>query len=110
MSHHRVVVSLQLATNRPHFAYGTTIQWSIEDLEHLADLARNNRVPLNLNHDGTQTLNSHFISAEVIEIEDGFKAVEAQVEVDSEVWLANEERRIAAGAPGGVSIGYTKPR
>jgi hypothetical protein len=93
-----------MATTHPHEAYCVTQQLPDEVLAQLARLLRENKIPMNLHHDKTQDLNARVIAARVVSLDDGYKAVDAEVEVDSEPWKAFEARLKTKGFPGGISL------
>jgi hypothetical protein len=101
----RVVVTTRVATNHPTDAYGG-VQDSDALLEALAKWIRQNKMPLVVHHDPMQPLDAVCLGAEVVGIGDGYKAVEADLEVNADAWEAFEAQRKVAGAPVGISFTY----
>jgi hypothetical protein len=104
MSEARKVIRVYLATSHPFGAYGDTQSMNDDELEDIALRVRENRLPLNVGHDLMRPLNERFISVNVVDLDDGFKAVVAEVEVDGEIWDIYDGQREASGASGGLSI------
>ncbi len=104
----RIVIVVHIATNHPIDAYGG-IQLPEKVLEELTSRVRDNLIPFVNQHDPTQNLNAICLRADVVDLPDGFKAVEAELEVDAEAWDAVEADWSEVGAPGGMSITFSEP-
>jgi len=87
-------------TNEPIEAYGGIIL-SDNVLEHIAEKLRLNLMPMLNQHDPMRRIDSRCLRAEVVDLPDGFKAVKAEFEVDSEAWAAVEAEWKAVGVEGG---------
>jgi hypothetical protein len=59
-------------------------------------------------HDFMRPLHAKTISADVVNLPDGYKAVDAEFEVDADAWDAFDEQRIRLGAPGGFSFTWSE--
>lgn len=103
MPSERKTLKIVVATNRPIEAYGG-VQLSEKVLEQLAEQLRGNLLPLVNNHDPMQQWEAQCLSAVVIDLPDGAKAVEAEFEVDATDWGALEADWVSINAPGGISF------
>jgi hypothetical protein len=103
----RKSVNVRIATSHQIPAYGGT-QHSDELLELLADGVRRGTMPMVVNHDNTQPLNGKCLAVEIVTLPDGFKAVDAQFEVDAEPWDAFQAANAALGVTGGMSFSYSE--
>jgi hypothetical protein len=70
-------------------------------LEQLADAIRTGAIPMQLEHDLTQTIDAKCLRAEVVDLDDGHKAVDAEFDVP----LATIE---AVGDRKGMSFAYSE--
>jgi hypothetical protein len=103
----RKVITTRVASNHPLSAYGG-VQHPDELLERLADGIRTGALPLILEHDHARPLDAHCLSAEVVGLPDGHKAVAADFEVDGAVWDAHQDELRDKGVPGGMSFTYAE--
>lgn len=99
----RRVVSFRVATAHHIPAYGGT-ELPEEMLRLIADSLLTGQVPFQLQHDPTRLVDAECISAEVVALPDGHRAVDAVFEVDAEAWQTYEAECAAAGVSGGFSI------
>jgi hypothetical protein len=67
-----------------------------------------NLVPMQNQHDTMQRIDSRCLRAEVVDLPSGFKAIEADFDVDSEAWAAVQAGWEAAGVSGGMSFSCTE--
>lgn len=98
----RVIKKCIVITNEPIEAYGG-VRVSDTVLEQIAENLRRNRITMHNQHDTRQPVDSWCLRAEVVDLPDGAKAVEADFEVDSEQWDAVLSEWRTMGAPGGLS-------
>lgn len=103
----RKVITTRVASNHPLPAYGG-VQHPDELLERLAEATRTGAIPLVINHDHAQSLHARCLRAEVVDLPDGYKAVEADYEVDGDVWDAFQDELRAQGVRGGMSFTYAE--
>src|ERR1700728_713694 len=103
----RKLVNVRITTSHQIAAYGGT-QHSDELLALLADGVRTSAMPLVVNHDHTRPLNGKCLAVEIVTLPDGFKAVYAEFEVDSEPWDAFQAENAALGVTGGMSFSYVE--
>jgi hypothetical protein len=99
----RKTLKILVATNRPIKAYGG-IRLSEKVLGQLVEQLKGNLIPLVNNHDPMQRWEAQCLSADVIELPGGTKAVEAEFEVDVTDWGAIEADWASINAPGGISF------
>lgn len=59
---------------------------------------------MQFNHDAAQRIESRCLEADVVDIEHGFHAVEADFEIKASDWHAWQQQLAEAGAPGGMSF------
>jgi hypothetical protein len=62
-----------------------------------------------LQHDPARRVDSRVLKVEVVDLPDGFKAVEAEYDVDAETWRAFQQEVLDQGAPGGMSFSCSEP-
>ena len=101
----RVVAIVRITTNHPIPAHGG-LRLPDHILEALAEAAGKDQIPMVINHDRSKPLNSRCIRVAVVDLPDGFKAVEGEFEVDADAWASYEEGLRATGAPGGMSFTF----
>lgn len=89
-------------------AYGG-IQFDAAMLPEIAAAIASGSMPMHFGHDISRPLTIANIEAGVEQLDDGYEAVWAEFDVDSELWAAFESEVEAAGAPGGMSISVTAP-
>jgi hypothetical protein len=104
----RTVIHTRIASDHPLSAYGG-IQLSGRVLEQIAEAVRSETIPMVINHDHARPLNARCLRVEIVEQPDGYKAVEAIHEVDSEAWDSFQNELGALGTPGGMSFTGSVP-
>jgi hypothetical protein len=97
-----------VATDDALSAYGGILLDRVA-LEQIAASLRSNRVEMIVSHDLTRPLNATVIDAQVRGRNDGHYEVWVEFDADREAWEEYEHEREAAGAPGGMSIGFGAP-
>lgn len=88
-------------------AYGG-IQLSDEVLGRLAEAIRSEAIPMIVQHDHARPLSSRCLRVAVVDLPNGYKAVEADFEVDADAWDAFQAELAVQGAPGGMSFTYSE--
>jgi hypothetical protein len=101
-------IRMRLATTHAIDAYGG-LKLSIEDMSQIAARMKSGTLPMHVSHDFGRPLRSEVLDAGVERLPDGEYAAWANVKVDAAGWDAFEEQRVAAGAPGGMSISFGNP-
>jgi hypothetical protein len=99
----RTTIRTRIASNHPLPAYGG-VQLSERVLEQIAKAVGADAIPMVVNHDHGRPLNARCLQVEVVEQSDGYKAVEATHEVDTEAWESFQDELGALGVPGGMSF------
>jgi hypothetical protein len=99
----RKIVTTRVATSHPIPAYGG-VRLADAVLDQIAAAMRAGTMPVVVNHDVLQDLGARCVNVVVVELPDGFKAVDAELDVDARAWDIFEAATIAAGAPGGMSF------
>lgn len=94
-----------MASNHELAVYGG-IQHPDKLLEHLAEAIRKNQLPMVINHDHARTLDAHCLNAEVVTLDDGHRAVDAEFDVDKVAWDAFQDELRVKGIKGGMSFTY----
>jgi len=98
-----ITITCHVTTSHPIEAYGG-VKLSDIVLEQIAERLRGGLIPMINQHDPMHPIDCRCLRAQVVELSDGFKAVEADFEVDAEAWAAVEAEWAAVGAPGGFSF------
>lgn len=99
---------VRLATTHELPAYGG-IALPRQAIDDLADAVGSGAMPMHFEHDISRPVTVANVEAGVEQLEDGECAAWAEFDVDADVWLEYEKARVAAGAPGGMSISFTGP-
>jgi hypothetical protein len=102
----RVRVKGRIATTN---IVGKYPDWEIPPsvLEAMAEELRKGRLPLLFDHDLTQRLDGRVVEAQVVDTDDGHRAVEVELDVDAETWESVDARFKEAGVLGGFSYRAT---
>jgi hypothetical protein len=101
-----ITVSARLASTRPVDKYpGWTL--APEALHRLAERLAAGDIPMLFDHDAHQPIAARYIDANVVPLEDGNFALEADFEVDADAWQAVQSTFDEAGVAGGFSFTAT---
>jgi hypothetical protein len=103
----RIVVQMRIATTHEVPAYGG-VRLAPRVLEQIAEAVRSGRTPTLVNHNRMNELGARCLNAEVVDLDDGHKAVDAEFEVDADAWNRYQTHLDEVGAPGGASFSATE--
>lgn len=101
MTRDRQIVKSRVATTHRVAKYGG-FRLSEEALQELAEHHRTHPILLCINHDPMRDLHARVLGVEVVDLEDGEKAVDVEFEVDTDGWQEFEAECNAAGVKVGA--------
>lgn len=102
----RKIIKTRVTTSHPIEAYGG-YEHPEGLLEMLAEGIRAEVMPLQVQHDARRPLNGRCLAVEIVDLDDGHRAVDAEYEVDADAWDAFAAELEKEGVPGGMSFSYS---
>ena len=104
----RVVVRMRIATTHRVPAYGG-VRLAPQILEQIAVAVRSGRTPMVAHHNRMNQLGARCLKAEVVDLDDGEKAVDAEFEVDADAWDRYQADLDETEAQGASRFSATEP-